>query len=402
MSFTQIQRHTHIASRTALSQALQQAIAHNHVQCLQEGYFDPKAGQSSKAAVYGVRWSDHATYPLIGSKTVPEKLSTQDDRFKNCTGDKGQDRFKNDTGIGSKTIPEDRFKNCTAYKIKQRNKTSKIKQQQRKDALPPVAADIVDIYTRLLQEGFDHDTAHALAGNFPAETIKNQCNWLKKRKATRNRLGLLRRAIEENWPEPQTSTAGKKDSEAYAFAAAFYAGYAGNEDDPVADPTDNDLAAAGRLLKRLLRVWPEKSKVPEWGRDFGRQVFESTRFQEGLIVSCCAALRSHGDHFYSTVVAERKRVLEQAKAEAQVEYQEQHWHEYLDYLQEREEQARSENPERYEKWFTGYEKRTRLFSLQDPEEARLRAFCDAANLLSFWDWDREVNRTKVGSESVRV
>jgi hypothetical protein len=60
-----------------------------------------------------------------------------------------------------------------------------------------------EAYQLLTTTGFTPDVADILSRSYPEERIRRQCQWLPRRNAQRNRLGLLRRAIEEDWPEPQ-------------------------------------------------------------------------------------------------------------------------------------------------------------------------------------------------------
>jgi hypothetical protein len=55
----------------------------------------------------------------------------------------------------------------------------------------------------LKKEGFNARTAATLAENFSLEVIEMQISWIDWRNPTKSRAGLLRRAIEENWGEPQ-------------------------------------------------------------------------------------------------------------------------------------------------------------------------------------------------------
>jgi hypothetical protein len=55
----------------------------------------------------------------------------------------------------------------------------------------------------LKKEEFNARTAAKLADEFSLEVIERQIRWLDWRNPTKSRAGLLRRAIEENWGEPQ-------------------------------------------------------------------------------------------------------------------------------------------------------------------------------------------------------
>ncbi len=63
---------------------------------------------------------------------------------------------------------------------------------------------------RLLREGFDKRSAKTLAEKYPLERIQRQINLMARRKAGKSRLGMLRKAIEEDWPSPEQQKAKKK------------------------------------------------------------------------------------------------------------------------------------------------------------------------------------------------
>lgn len=62
----------------------------------------------------------------------------------------------------------------------------------------------------LVAEGFSRRDAQQLAEKHPEEVIRNQIGWLGRRTVSKNKLGFLRRAIEEGWPKPETSGEAKK------------------------------------------------------------------------------------------------------------------------------------------------------------------------------------------------
>jgi hypothetical protein len=61
----------------------------------------------------------------------------------------------------------------------------------------------------LKEAGFDKAAARAMALKFSFGRVKSQIGWIDQRNAKRNRLGLLRRAIEENWPAPSAEKLGQ-------------------------------------------------------------------------------------------------------------------------------------------------------------------------------------------------
>jgi hypothetical protein len=83
-------------------------------------------------------------------------------------------------------------------------------------AVLSVPEELGESYRRLLGQGFDAAAARDLCTNpfaeppkkstasaaERAERIQRQCAWIAARAATGNRLGMLRRAIEQDWKNP--------------------------------------------------------------------------------------------------------------------------------------------------------------------------------------------------------
>ncbi|HEX8340108.1 MAG TPA: hypothetical protein VF624_04300 [Tepidisphaeraceae bacterium] len=55
---------------------------------------------------------------------------------------------------------------------------------------------------KLKAQGFEARSAEAIARRYPQERIDRQLRWIDRRSIKSNRLGLLRAAIEQDWPEP--------------------------------------------------------------------------------------------------------------------------------------------------------------------------------------------------------
>ena len=188
LSYQHIRNYSHLKDRHALSEAIQHAIESNFIERVEEGYFDPDGGRLSKAAVYAVKWLNLAVESPNGTKSPPAK-------------NEEEKRSEIPTGDGSKTPPERRFKNPTDIEIKQINKT--FKQQE----------GVAAAFSKLRGAGFDTKAAQAIASRYPLEQIERQLRWLESRHVKSNRLGLLRAAIREDWPEPATLARGKVDAQ---------------------------------------------------------------------------------------------------------------------------------------------------------------------------------------------
>jgi hypothetical protein len=179
LSYQHICNYCRLSDRTTLGDAIHHAMRSNYIERVEEGYFDRGAGKHSRAAVYAVRWLKEAVEQPIGEKTRPGI---------------GQDvfRLENPTGIGQKTRPEDRLENQTDIEIKQTNKTIKQKRS------PESAAS----FEKLKEAGFDDAAASAMADRYSFDRVERQIVWLAARKISSNRLGMLRKAIQENWAAP--------------------------------------------------------------------------------------------------------------------------------------------------------------------------------------------------------
>jgi hypothetical protein len=181
LSYLHIQRYSHIRNRSTLSSAVRHALKSNFIERVEEGYFDPGGGKLSKVAVYALKWLEprpnEALEDGIGQKNVPG----ENEHF---------NRSEKQTGIGQKNGLADRSDKRTGSEIKQENKT--YKQQD----------EVAASFERLKAEGFDARAAQAMASQWPFERVERQIRWLDRRKIKSNRLGMLRAAIEQDWPPP--------------------------------------------------------------------------------------------------------------------------------------------------------------------------------------------------------
>jgi len=184
LSYQHIQNYSHLRDRKTLSAALQHALASNYLERVEEGYFDPDGGRLSKAAVYALKWLYSAAVFPNGQKSLP-------------AGIEAKNRSENPTGNGQKSLPAERSENPTDIEIKQINKTSK---QQ---------TDVAAAFSKLRGAGFDTTAAQAIASKHPLDQIERQLGWIEFRQVKRTRLGLLRTAIEQDWPDPTSQGRGK-------------------------------------------------------------------------------------------------------------------------------------------------------------------------------------------------
>jgi len=172
LPYSYIQRFANVRDRTTLSKTLKDGTQKGYISCVSEGRFDPNAGTQSLAARYAVKWLDDAASGADTARTLPGE----------------SEHGKKPTGSTAETLPGEDGRNPTDRKTCRKNT---FKQQH-------AAAKS---YLLLQEVGFDEQTASDLAQRGLVE-IQRQIDWLPHRYPSRNRLGLLRRAIEEDWSEP--------------------------------------------------------------------------------------------------------------------------------------------------------------------------------------------------------
>lgn len=447
MSLTEIQKKTGIKGRQHIVRALQEAIERNHIELLEMGFFDPEAGKESHPSVYGIKWLKPVTSAenSIQSSDTPKKLPESDakiPRQRSNTPKRLPGRQVSDT---PKRLPAYTEKVTGEYSEKvtgieiTRNNTSLNNNNRGGDvceATPPAVVEIfslptatsVSIHNLLKEAGFDELTARRIASSNPEEVIRQQLGWLPMRNPSRNPLGMLRRAIEENWPapaltlsDPTLDTVVTEDagSPAYVFSGYFYAGWAGNPGRSATRPSANDLSAATPFVQMLLELTPEPTQMSEWGREFGAYARKMEQDNPKVIRSLVYALRAHGDAYYLAWREKRKQKIAETRVAARDAHRGRYQERYQDYLRTREEQIRDEASDAYtlfaqdeaekrDKYRTGIFANSklalRILETHDREEERLerfRTFFQKETLpevLDFWEWDDRFNaeRFKAG------
>ena len=176
LSFTNIQRLANIKDRKTLSQALRQALDKGFIECVDKGRFTSDKKQR-RPSTYRIRWLQQAKSSDNGSKTPP-----------------AEDQFNKPTRNGSESLPSDRFKKTT-------NNEMTVTNDNRKTNEVVVATDVIQ---RLTSEGMDAATAKRLVEDRGVEVVTNQLDWLDARNPRDNRVGMLRKAIQENWTMPSS------------------------------------------------------------------------------------------------------------------------------------------------------------------------------------------------------
>jgi hypothetical protein len=261
----------------------------------------------------------------------------------------------------------------------------------------------------LLEAGFDKKTAKHIAASAPLEVVLQQVASLPLRTTTKNRLGMLRRAIEENWALPtDTKTTDVGSSKGAEFAASFYAGYHGNVDAPVSDPTPADSAAAEKFVTRLLAFWPDPAQVGTWGRWFGSLVAQKHGRSRQSFPALRPAIQQHGDDFYTRLRSDREAELRREQERKQSEHYERFKDSYLEYLKAEFKRHEAENSKLFQALMSDEEEKLRSlkenrFGLDVTKliaqygDSRLERFQQLLifeqghGVLDFWAWDKALN-----------
>lgn len=364
LSYSDIQRYTHLRDRHSLADALRRAEDRHYIFRIEQGYFDLNAGRESRPGRFTLRWADASPF-LTGVKTPPENIESG--------------RYENPTGTGSENPPVNQSENPTDIETKQENEMSK---------QPQADAATLNACALLQREGFGEKAARTLAGNFSDEQIRAQIAWLARRAPSRNRLGMLRRAIEESWPAPEELRHAEV-STGREFARHFYAGLAGNAGLPVAEPSARDTELAGQFVERLLATTPVKIDVNKWARDFAAHVGERKTARD--VTSLVLALRTHGDAWLSRFGRAQQRLRDEAEETLRSAHRAKHEAAWFGFLAEAEVVCRENRQVEYARFLTEHQNSRWLPTVADPERQRLLAFQRHFQLPDFWPWDAEFN-----------
>jgi hypothetical protein len=220
---------------------------------------------------------------------------------------------------------------------------------------------------------------------------------------------MLRRAIEENWASPvETKTTDVGSSRGKIFAASFYAGYHGNDDTPVSDPSPADSSTAEKFVSRLLSFWPDSNQVEVWGRNFGSMVAYKHGKSRQNFPALRPAIQQHGDDFYARLRADREAELRKQREREQTEHYERFKEPYLEYLKAELVRHEAENSKLFQTLLA--EESDKLRTLRENRfgldvakltsqyaEGRLERFQqmlifeEGHGVLDFWAWDKALN-----------
>ncbi|MEZ5941106.1 MAG: hypothetical protein R3C18_06925 [Planctomycetaceae bacterium] len=213
LAYSYIAKYAQLSLGRVLNQAIHAALDAGYIECVEPGGFGPQQEHRSPAQ-YAIRWLEQVALSgrprqrssqacsvmstrLDASSTVKVFLATAENgevSSKKPSADVEQiHRSKKTIGNGSEKPAAHQFKKA----IKEKTTANNIHKQQ-------AAANFQTAVTLLRQQGMDVITAKILAAAHDLPVIQQQIDWLDARNPTENRVGMLRKAIQENWPKPQS------------------------------------------------------------------------------------------------------------------------------------------------------------------------------------------------------
>lgn len=423
-------------NRANVSRALDEAIEGNYIERVEPGVFDLAGNQQGSITVYGVRWTKNYTYTHEGA---PVEVGTPAERSQKETRGVESNAPKKRHGPQLGTLPKgDTEKSLERSQKETRNAPKKrLAERSQKEAIRILKTDIPNtlinnnnsspalavpsvavVEQSLMEAGFDNKTAKEISATAPVGVILRQIASLPLRRATKNPLGMLRRAIEEDWALPgDTKTTDVGSSLGQVFAASFYAGYHGNVDAPVSDPSTADSTAADKFVSRLLAFWADTSQVDSWGRSFGSLVAYKHGQKRQSFPALRPAIQQHGDDFYSRLRNDRETQQRQARELLRSAHYETFAPAYLDYLRAELARNAAENTRLFQSLITEEAEKLKVLStnrfglnVKNLSEQYLAGrlerfqqmlvFEEGHGVLDFWQWDKAHNAEFFGRAKV--
>lgn len=424
-------------SRQHVHKAITEAIEIGYVERVSPGSFNPTNSHLSEPATYGIHWAKAAPRDALAGAPPPSELrlvvtaktssvlpvQTSEQAPNNQPPlRKGERRnlshhsekvneapLRKGERHRSEKVNEDHSEKVTSISIKTSVKTSKTttanpdSQSQSQDSPVAAAALLSDGISLLTKAGFNSHTAEHLAYSSTIEVIRNQISWLPRRKAKTNRLGLLRRSIEENWPEPEGDQSNNTSGAGEEFARHYYAAYGGNPGSPVTEPFSTDCAAVEHFLSKI-NCGDDASDPAEMGRAFGKMVRAKHNGDPRAKPFLTTTLVLYGDEFALSIKRTQSACQRMAHEKAKESHYAANSTRYQAYLKNSEIALQRSNARLYATFLEECEKTfntMRQFGV-DParfktDEARLTAFAQffakhsEYRVLEFWEWDRQLN-----------
>jgi len=342
-------------NRSTVVEVLRAGVEKNYLIRFTEGVYGHNSA-TQVAATYGLKWldKDGLDYSLHSGDSlgVPSKsnqipsesdqgentFQIQPDTFQKQPGS----RLPNPTRDAFQIRPEKHLPNPS--NIKTLSKKHSLKQQQTGGA--GQVAVVNELASLLTEQGLSTKESKLLAKEHPGDVIRQQIEWLPLRNP-RNRPGMLRQAIRERWEAPVTEQLVIPDSPAAEFVAGFYAGYAGNDGEPMSAPSGKEISLANPFVEKILTLWPDGPSTEDHGRAFGRHVRENKPPKTDFRPNFTSALRSFGDEFYTRLNAKRVAEVAAQREELWARRWVQHREAYSAWVLAQEDRIKAEHPDRY-------------------------------------------------------
>lgn len=188
-----IQKYANIKDVRSAFEAVSRSEKRGYIVCVERGQFSHRPNER-KASSYALHWLTEAATSANGSENPTSDQSQKPNSV--SVHDSQQKRYRIPNSISSRNPAEDQFRKPSSRKTQKKNTP---KQQQKEG----VAAEIIEVFQLLTNAGFDEQIATRLSALRPHDEIAQQIAWIDFRNPRENRLGMLRRAIEEAWAEPE-------------------------------------------------------------------------------------------------------------------------------------------------------------------------------------------------------
>jgi len=416
-SITELSRLSNL-SRQHIHGAVTEARERGYIIQVDAGCFDPAAGKDSRAATYAIHWAASAAVGrVLRTEEIPTqpagKIEREQEQSVKVDGAPVGKSERHET----KMVNGERSNMVNDIRIKKELKnlqTTASASYASDESSQKVAAE--SGFDLLCKAGFDERTARRLARKRSPDVIQRQIQWLAQRGITRNRLGFLCRAIEQNWPQPESGESANSFLEpARQFASHYYAGYHGFTGAAATEPFAKDIGMASKFIPRLLSQEPSEALIPQWGQRFGRLMRDKHQGDLKAKPNLSFALVLFGDKFLRLLQCESAACRRKALGEAREAHQKAFTSPYIVYLRLVETELQKGNPSVYGD-FAKHRERLRHLMTSGPflasaerlsnfgsEESRLLDFAaffqqhPKKPVLSFWEWDARLNPQRFGS-----
>ncbi len=350
MSISELCRLTHM-TRRHVHEAVTEALERGYLVRVQEGRFDPAAGTTSHAATYAIRWTRQAVAPVYASITTPTPEASVRKGIRKKSQRGNGTSVRNGARDQSEMGNVERSEKGNGISINKSINTSSALTGVPADPSPSeagpsapatgAAAAGEELVKALVTVGFDSTIAANFVRDFSPDVIRRQLEWFPLRRARRNPLGLLRRAIEQDWPKPES----RGITPAAIFVTNFHAAVRGLAK-PMFAPNGHGAEDAESILSQLVNGTVDDSVAAEWGRRFGQFVARKHPGKTSFV--WCA--RECGPDFVRMVRANQKRACQEAAAKAAAAERDRQHSAYDGFLVETLRRYQRDMPDLYEEF----------------------------------------------------